>query len=79
MPISPNADRHHRDTLSKLAEAARQFTIDKPDFVVELGDFVDAADSVEAEMNHLWQVRASFNMLPGRKHYLCWEITVWIR
>ena len=62
--------RHYRDTLSKLAEAARQFMIDKPDFVVELGDFVDAADSVEAEMNYLRQVSAKFNMLPGRKHYV---------
>jgi hypothetical protein len=45
----PAGSRHYRETLGKLAEAAAQFGKDRPDFVVELGDLIDAADSVETE------------------------------
>ena len=62
--------RHYRDTLTKLTEAAKQFTTDKPDFVVELGDFIDAADSVESEQAYLRQVSEVFNTIPGPKHYV---------
>ena len=62
--------RHYRDTLTKLAEAAKQFTADKPDFVVELGDFIDAADSVETEQSYLQQVRTVFSTIPVPKHYV---------
>jgi alkaline phosphatase len=62
--------RHYRDTLTKLAEAAKQFTTDKLDFVVELGDFIDAADSVETEQSYLQQVSTVFNTIPVPKHYV---------
>jgi predicted phosphodiesterase len=62
--------RHYRDTLTKLAEATKRFTADKPDFVVELGDFIDAADSVETEQSYLQQVSTVFNSIPGPKHYV---------
>ena len=62
--------RHYRDTLTKLAEAAKQFTADKPDFVVELGDFIDAADSVETEQSYLQQVSTVFSTIPVPKHYV---------
>src|SRR4051812_23300675 len=39
----PAGTRYYRETLDKLAEAARQFGKDEPRFVVELGDLVDAA------------------------------------
>lgn len=62
--------RYYRDTLTKLAEAAKQFTTGKPDFVVELGDFIDAADSVETEQDYLRQVSEVFGTIPGPKHYV---------
>lgn len=62
--------RHYRDTLTKLAEAAKQFTADKTDFVVELGDFIDAADSVEAELGYLQQVNKVFSGIAGPRHYV---------
>ena len=46
----PAGSRHYRETLDKLAEAAEQFGKHKPAFLVELGDFIDAADSVDAEL-----------------------------
>jgi alkaline phosphatase len=62
--------RYYRDTLTKLAEAEKQFTTDKPDFVVELGDFIDAAESVEIEQSYLQQISKVFNTIPGPKHYV---------
>ncbi|MDH3583685.1 MAG: alkaline phosphatase, partial [Phycisphaerae bacterium] len=49
----PAGSRHYRDTLKKLSEAAEHFERDKPDCIVELGDFIDAADSVQAEKSYL--------------------------
>lgn len=62
--------RHYRDTRTKLTEAARRFVTDKPDFIVELGDFIDAAESVETEQGYLQQVSQVFNTIPGPKHYV---------
>jgi predicted phosphodiesterase len=62
--------RHYRDTPAKLAEAAEKFATEKPDFVVELGDFIDAADTVEAELGYLRQIARVFDTIPGPKHYV---------
>lgn len=62
--------RHYRDTLGKLTEAVEQFRIDKPDFVVELGDFIDAADDAETELSYLRQVGRVFDSIPAAKHYV---------
>jgi len=67
--------RHYRDTLAKLGEAANCFASkekpdEQPDFVVELGDFIDAAEDVETELDYLRQVSAVFNTMPGPKHHV---------
>lgn len=66
----PAGSRHYRETLTKIAEAGEQFQKDKPDFVVELGDLIDAADSVEAEKKYLATINKEFAALPGDKHYV---------
>lgn len=66
----PAGSRHYRETLSKIAEAREQFQKDKPDFVVELGDLIDAADSVETEKKYLATINKQFTALPGDKHYV---------
>src|SRR5688572_14243469 len=48
--------RYYRETLGKLAEVATQFEKEKLSFLVELGDLVDAADSVETEQTYLKRV-----------------------
>ena len=45
----PAGSRHYRDTPDKLAKAAERFANDKLDFVVELGDFIDADGEVTVE------------------------------
>jgi alkaline phosphatase len=62
--------RHYRETLDKLAEAGRQFQKDKPDFLVELGDFVDAADTVSAELGYLKRVNRQFASLCEQRYYV---------
>ncbi|MBC8357180.1 MAG: metallophosphoesterase [Planctomycetes bacterium] len=60
--------RHYRETIQKLSEAGEQFAKDQPEFVVELGDFIDAADSVEVEKSYLERISRDFAKLPGKKH-----------
>ncbi len=62
--------RHYRETLAKLAEAAQQFEKDRPEVLVELGDLVDAADSVETELGYLKRINRDFAALPGKRHYV---------
>lgn len=62
--------RHYRETLGKFAEAAAQFERDAPAFVVELGDFIDAADSVETERAYLATINQAFSGLTADRHYV---------
>jgi alkaline phosphatase len=66
----PAGSRHYRETPGKLAEAAEQFGQDKPAFLVELGDFIDAADSVDAELGYLKQINRDFSAICQRRHYV---------
>lgn len=66
----PAGTRYYRETLAKFAEAAERFTGDEPDFVVELGDFIDAADTVDEEKKYLQRIQREFSMLPGEHHYV---------
>lgn len=67
---APAGTRHYRETLSKLAEAAKQFEKDKPAFVVELGDLIDAADSVEMEQSYLKTINREFSAICKERYYV---------
>lgn len=62
--------RHYRETLAKLEEAALQYERDRPDFIVELGDLVDAADSVEVELRYLKTIDREFSAMCKNRHYV---------
>jgi alkaline phosphatase len=66
----PAGSRHYRETLRKFDEAAKQFAQDNVDFVIELGDFIDAADSVETEKAYLTTITKRFAATPGQHHYV---------
>ena len=66
----PAGSRHYRETPDKLAEAAAQFSGNKPDFIVELGDFIDAADSVDAELGYLKRIHKEFLPICGQRHHV---------
>src|SRR5207248_3792797 len=66
----PAGTRHYRETLDKLAEAADRFGKEKPAFVVQLGDLVDAADSVETELTYLKRVVKAFEAVSADRHHV---------
>jgi len=66
----PAGTRHYRESQTKLTEAGLKFEKEQPEFVVELGDFIDAADSVQTEKSYLKTINAQFSELPGKKHYV---------
>lgn len=66
----PAGTRHYRETLGKLDEAVARFHQERPSFVVELGDFIDQAPSVEQELEWLKAVEARYARLPMPRHYV---------
>lgn len=66
----PAGSRHYRETPDKLAEAAEHFGSSELDFVVELGDFIDAADSVEQELAYLKRIDRDFSRICRKRHYV---------
>lgn len=62
--------RHYRETPAKLAEAAAEFSKYQPYFVVELGDFIDAADDVTTELGYLKRINKDFSALSPQRHYV---------
>ncbi len=67
---APAGTRHYRETLAKLEEAATQFEKDQPTFLVELGDFIDAADSVDVEQSYLKTINREFSAICKDRHYV---------
>lgn len=62
--------RYYRETLPKLAEAGKRFEQAGIHAFVELGDLIDSADSLEAEMGYLRQMARQIATLPGEQHYV---------
>ncbi|WP_373653859.1 MULTISPECIES: metallophosphoesterase family protein [unclassified Schlesneria] len=62
--------RHYRDTLKKLTDAATEFEQQTANFVVELGDFIDAADTVETELRYLNTIDREFSAISRDRHYV---------
>lgn len=67
---APGGVRHYRETLTKCAEAVQQFTAQKTDLVVTLGDLIDAADTVEGEKDYLRAVVKTLGPAPGQHHFV---------
>ncbi len=67
---APAGTRHYRETLTKLEEAARQFEQDQPSFLVELGDLIDAADSVDVEQSYLKTINRPISAICKDRHYV---------
>ena len=66
----PAGSRHYRETPAKLEEAADHFSRQGLDFLVELGDFIDAADSVDAELGYLKRINRDFQQICKQRHYV---------
>ncbi len=62
--------RHYRQTLQKLEAAAQQFEQDQPTCLIELGDLIDAADSVDVEQRYLKTINREFSAICKDRHYV---------
>jgi alkaline phosphatase len=67
---NPTKTRFYREALAKLDEAVEFMNREKPALVVELGDFIDQADSVEREMEWLKTMEQHFAKLEMPRHYV---------
>lgn len=67
---APAGTRHYRETLGKLNEAAQQFQKDQATVLVELGDLIDAADSVSVEQGYLKTINEQFAAICKDRHYV---------
>lgn len=63
-------NRHYRDSLGRLSSAIDHFNELEADVVVELGDFIDAASSVEQELSWLEQIEAVYAKARCPRHYV---------
>lgn len=62
--------RFYRETPRKLEEAVRKLNEEKPDFIVELGDLIDQAKTVEQEIAWLDDIEKVFAKAAAPRHYV---------
>ncbi|MCA9060943.1 MAG: metallophosphoesterase, partial [Planctomycetaceae bacterium] len=67
---APVGTRHYRETMAKLTEAAGQFEQERPHILVELGDLIDAANSVEVELQYLDTINRPLSAICDERHYV---------
>jgi len=74
---SPKINRYYRESIAKIRESVKQFNKVGIDFAVELGDLIDAADSVEDEIAHLKAIDAEYAKLKADRYYVLGNHCVW--
>jgi len=62
--------RYYRESLAKVEQAISEFNSVKPDFVIELGDYVDAGESLAAETAYLERIEREYEKFDGERHYV---------
>ncbi len=62
--------RYYRDSIAKIEECIRDFNSVEPDFIVQLGDFVDKGESVEEELAYLQRLEREYAKFKGERHYV---------
>jgi len=67
---APTKTRFYREALDKLDEAVDHFNKEKPAFVIELGDFIDIAATMEQELEWLGTIEKRFARLSMPRHYV---------
>lgn len=66
----PTKTRYYQEALGKLDEAVAFMNREKPSAVVELGDFIDQADSPEQELEWLKVMEQHYARLEMPRHYV---------
>jgi predicted phosphodiesterase len=63
-------NRYYREALGKLGECVTRFNELKPDFVVELGDFVDSANDAAGEIAYVKAMESEYAKFKGDRHFV---------
>ena len=63
-------NRYYRESAAKVEQAVAEFNSARPDFIVQLGDFVDKGESVEIELNYLERIEHEYERFDGGRHYV---------
>jgi len=66
----PTKTRFYREAPGKLDEAVKHFNKERPTFVIELGDFIDKAATVEQEIEWLGTIEKRYAQLTMPRHYV---------
>jgi hypothetical protein len=66
----PAGKRQYRASLARLTSAIAHFNEQKADFVVELGDFIDAAPSADQELAWLEQIESVYAQARCPRHHV---------
>jgi alkaline phosphatase len=66
----PTKTRFYRETPRKLEEAVQKLNEEKPDFIVELGDLIDQAKTVEQEIAWLDEIEKVYAKAVPPRHYV---------
>ena len=75
--LPPAGERNYRESIPKVTEAVARFKKARADFAVELGDFIDAAETVKGEIAHLETIEKVYAKFTGPRHYVLGNHCVW--
>jgi alkaline phosphatase len=70
-------NRYYRQALGRLRRAVDDFNRERLDFVVEMGDLIDEADTVEAELALVHQANAVLAQANAERHYVLGNHCIW--
>ncbi len=73
----PAGNRYYRDSIDKIRKAVEEFNRIPVTFTAELGDFIDAAESVKEELGYLETIDKEYNNFEGEHHYVLGNHCVW--
>jgi alkaline phosphatase len=65
-----SGSRYYKDSLIKLRQAVKTFADSGVDLILDLGDSVDEAETVEEERSHLYQVKDVLESVGVPVHFL---------
>ncbi len=70
-------NRCYRETIAKIREAAMKFKDTRVDFVIELGDLIDEAATVDGEIGFLKTICSQFANCAQERHYVLGNHCIW--
>lgn len=68
--IPAKGTRFYRESLAKIRECVSCFNQAGAALAVEVGDLIDAGETLEKEIGHLQMVEAEYAKFKGKRHYV---------